>query len=158
MTGMLRRLLTALLLIAVLAPVATIAWNRPPLMDSPGLPTRLLTYLTDNEVRTDPYSAYPERRVTSYRRPPEAVYEAALAAAQSAGWRIVERDPQARRLHAVATTPLLGFEDDVRVRLRTGEDGATELWVDSASRIGMADFGANTRRLIDYRAAVRERL
>jgi len=155
---MLRRPLTTLVLVAVLAPLAAVAWNRPPLMDSPGLPTRLLAYLTTNEVRTDPYSAYPERRVTRYRRPPESVYEAALAAAQSEGWRVVERDRAALRLRAVAATPLLGFEDDVSVRVRSGEDGATELWVNSASRVGLADFGANTRRLIDYRAAVRERL
>lgn len=155
---MLRRLLAALLLLALVAPFATIAWNQPPLMASPGLPQRLLTYLTTNEVRSDPYSAYPERRPQEFRRSPEEVFRAARAAGESLGWRIVDADREALRLDAVATTSLLGFEDDVRVSVREGEDGATALWVDSASRAGMADLGANTARLVTYRQAVAERL
>ncbi|PWG63206.1 DUF1499 domain-containing protein [Spiribacter halobius] len=153
-----RRLLLVLLIIALVAPFATIAWNQPPLMSSPGLPQRLVTYLTSNEVRSDPYSAYPERRVPEFRRPPEAVFEAAVAAAESLGWRIVAQNPERRRLQAVASTPLLGFKDDVTVSVRSGEDGAAELWVDSVSRLGTADLGANTARVVAYKAAVRERL
>jgi uncharacterized protein (DUF1499 family) len=54
-------------------------------------------------------------------------------------------------IEAVARTPILGFRDDVVVRVRATTDGA-RIDVRSASRYGRHDFGTNAgrvRNLID---------
>jgi uncharacterized protein (DUF1499 family) len=66
-------------------------------------------------------------------------------------WRIVDaRAPQTGRregrIEAVARTPIMGFRDDVVVRVRAAEDGA-RVDVRSASRYGQHDFGANASRI-----------
>ncbi len=66
-------------------------------------------------------------------------------------WRIVDaRAPQAGRrdgqIEAVARTPIMGFRDDVVVRVRADGDGA-RIDVRSASRYGRHDFGANAARI-----------
>jgi uncharacterized protein (DUF1499 family) len=46
----------------------------------------------------------------------------------------------------VARTPIMGFRDDVAVRIRPTADGA-RIDVRSASRYGRHDFGTNAARL-----------
>lgn len=52
----------------------------------------------------------------------------------------------AQRLHAVATTKLLRFKDDLYFERRTDH-----IAVKSASRLGYSDLGANRRRLESMR-------
>lgn len=51
-----------------------------------------------------------------------------------------------RQLEAVATTPLLGFEDDIVIRVLSGSDG-TVVDMRSASRLGVSDLGVNGERV-----------
>jgi uncharacterized protein (DUF1499 family) len=103
-------------------------------------------------------SAYPERRLYVSRRPAQAVLEAAVAAARANGWEIKAVDPQRRYLHAVAVTPLWRFKDDVEVWVKTTADGGSALYLRSASRVGTADFGANTARIVRLRQQIEQRL
>ena len=78
-------------------------------------------------------------------------YDAALAVITKRKWRIVvERSPQAGRrdgqIEAVARTAIMGFRDDVAVRIRATRDGAL-IDVRSASRYGRHDLGANASRI-----------
>ena len=50
------------------------------------------------------------------------------------------------RIEAVARTPIMGFRDDVIVRVRAFEGGA-RVDVRSSSRYGSFDFGANAARV-----------
>lgn len=152
------RLLLAFILIAVTAPLAVIAYNRPPMISSPGFLARLNTYLTRHIAQTEPMSAYPERRLYVYRRPAQTLLEAAVAAARANGWKIKTVDPKHHYLHAVAVTPLWRFKDDVEVWVKTTEDGGSALYLRSASRIGKADFGANTARIVRLRQQIEQRL
>jgi len=66
-------------------------------------------------------------------------------------WRIVDVRPplsgrREGRIEAVVRTPLMGFRDDLVVRVRAAEDGA-RIDMRSASRFGTHDFGANASRL-----------
>ena len=66
-------------------------------------------------------------------------------------WRIVDaRAPQVGRrdgrIEAVARTPILGFRDDVVVRMRSDPDGA-RVDIRSTSRYGRHDFGTNASRV-----------
>jgi hypothetical protein len=80
-----------------------------------------------------------------------ASYEAALAVIRKRRWRIVEQRPpqpprREGRIEAIALTPIMGFRDDVVVRVRPdGENSRVD--VRSSSRYGSFDFGANAARV-----------
>jgi hypothetical protein len=66
-------------------------------------------------------------------------------------WQLVDAHPPggARRegtIEAVARTPIMGFRDDVVIRLRPVADGVL-IDVRSASRFGIHDFGTNAARI-----------
>ena len=67
-------------------------------------------------------------------------------------WHVVDsRPPQATAprdglVEAIARTPILGFRDDVVVRVRATPDGS-RIDVRSASRYGRHDLGANAARV-----------
>jgi hypothetical protein len=82
---------------------------------------------------------------------PQQVYDAALAVINKRRWRIVdERPPQAGRrdghIEAVARTLIMGFREDVVVRIRATPDGA-QIDARSSSRYGPHDFGSNAARI-----------
>lgn len=83
---------------------------------------------------------------------PQEAYDAALKVITKRKWHIVDaRPPQAAapregRIEAVARTPILGFRDDVVVRVRATTDGA-RIDVRSASRYGRHDLGTNAARV-----------
>jgi uncharacterized protein (DUF1499 family) len=96
-------------------------------------------------------AAYPDIEPLLVSVPPLEAYEAALAVVTKRKWRIVDlRPPQTGRregrIEAVARTPIMGFRDDIVVRVRAAEDGA-RVDMRSASRYGQHDFGANASRL-----------
>jgi hypothetical protein len=81
----------------------------------------------------------------------QAAYEASLMIVTRRRWRIVEaRPPQPPRregrIEAVARTPIMGFADDVVVRVRVDGEGS-RVDVRSSSRYGAFDFGANAARV-----------
>jgi hypothetical protein len=83
---------------------------------------------------------------------PQEAYDAALKVITKRKWHVVDaRPPQGGapregRIEAVARTPILGFRDDVVVRVRAMQDGA-RIDVRSASRYGRHDLGENAARV-----------
>jgi hypothetical protein len=90
-------------------------------------------------------------------------YDAAMKVITKRKWRIVDaRPPQGGQpvanarapqpavrdgiIEAIARTPIMGFRDDVVVRIRATSDGA-RIDVRSASRYGRHDFGTNASRV-----------
>jgi uncharacterized protein (DUF1499 family) len=95
--------------------------------------------------------AYPDIGPLGTNATPEAAYNAALAVVNKRRWRVVDaRAPQAGRregrIEAVARTPIMGFRDDVVVRIRAEPDGA-RIDARSSSRYGQFDFGTNASRI-----------
>jgi uncharacterized protein (DUF1499 family) len=82
---------------------------------------------------------------------PKAAYDGAIAVITKRKWRIVDtRAPAPGRdghIEAIARTPIMGFRDDVTIRIRPTRDGA-RVDVRSASRYGNMDFGANAERVL----------
>src|SRR5262245_37192190 len=83
-------------------------------------------------------------------KPPQA-YDAAIWVINRRKWRVVvDRPPQPPRrdgqIEAVARTAIMGFRDDVTLRVRPDADGA-RIDVRSASRYGRHDFGTNAARV-----------
>jgi Protein of unknown function (DUF1499) len=100
---------------------------------------------------------------------PQEAYDAAMKVITKRKWRIVDaRPPQGAApppagargpapqgppardgfIEAIARTPILGFRDDVVVRIRASTDG-TRIDVRSASRYGRHDLGTNAKRVRD---------
>ena len=95
--------------------------------------------------------AYPDIEPMLVSTTPQIAYEQMLALINRRKWRVVvERPPQAPRrdgqIEAVARTAIMGFRDDVAVRIRPAPDGAL-IDVRSASRYGRHDLGANATRI-----------
>jgi uncharacterized protein (DUF1499 family) len=95
--------------------------------------------------------AYPDIEPLDADIDTRSAYNAALSIINRRRWRVVEaRAPdQGRpegRIEAVARTPIMGFRDDVIVRVRAFEGGA-RVDVRSSSRYGSFDFGANAARI-----------
>jgi len=83
--------------------------------------------------------------------PPKAAYDTALAIINKRKWRVIDPKPPGpgRRdatIEAVAQTLIMGFRDDVIVRVVQQGQGS-RVDVRSASRFGMHDFGANASRV-----------
>jgi len=83
---------------------------------------------------------------------PQEAYDAVLKVIGKRKWHVVDsRPPQATAprdglVEAIARTPILGFRDDVVVRVRSTPDGS-RIDVRSASRYGRHDLGANAARV-----------
>ncbi|MGA7487410.1 MAG: DUF1499 domain-containing protein [Xanthobacteraceae bacterium] len=95
--------------------------------------------------------AYPDVGALVTNATPRAAYDAVLAAVNKRKWRIVDaRPPQAGRreghIEAVARTFIMGFRDDVVIRVRAEPDN-TRIDARSSSRYGTFDFGTNAARL-----------
>jgi uncharacterized protein (DUF1499 family) len=95
--------------------------------------------------------AYPDIIPLQVLTNPGVTYEAALAVVKKRKWVVVDaRAPAAGRregiIEAVARTPVMGFRDDVVIRVSPLGTGA-QVDVRSASRYGSHDFGANAARV-----------
>jgi uncharacterized protein (DUF1499 family) len=84
--------------------------------------------------------------------PPKTAFDATLNIVNKRKWRVVDARPPAppaRRdgvIEAVARTPIMGFRDDVVIRIVPLGAGA-QVDVRSASRFGNHDFGSNASRV-----------
>ena len=102
-------------------------------------------------------------------------WAAAKAVIANNHWRVLGKDKNRGHIEAVATTPLMGFADDVVIRIRaeavpeemaaggSGEQKSStveNLVIDirSVSRVGVSDLGANAARIDSFLIALQNRL
>jgi hypothetical protein len=113
-------------------------------------------------------TAYPDVEPDDTSVAPQRVFDVAMKVITKRRWRIVDaeppreadsgagsdprtaQDPSTRDgiIEAVARSPILGFPEDVVVRIRPTSDG-TRIDVRSASRYGRNDLGSNAARVSD---------
>ena len=103
-------------------------------------------------VAEQQHAAYPEIAPLQLNVPPRLAYDTALALATKRKWLMVDARPPAagRRegvIEAVARTPIMGFRDDVVIRVTAPIRDGSRIDLRSASRYGSHDFGANAARL-----------
>jgi hypothetical protein len=95
--------------------------------------------------------AYPDIETVELEVPVERAYAVALQLVTKRKWLIIdERAPQPPRrigrIEAVARTPIMGFREDVSIRVTPdGEDSRVD--IRSASRYFDADLGSNAARV-----------
>jgi len=96
-------------------------------------------------------TAYPDIAPLQVNAPVKLAYDIALTLVNKRKWNVVDARPPAagRReavIEAVARTPIMGFRDDVVIRVSATGDG-TRVDMRSASRYGRHDFGTNAARI-----------
>lgn len=118
---------------------------------------------------------YPQLKPLHVTASQADVWAAAKAVIADKQWRILGEDKNRGHIEAVATTPLMGFADDIVIRIRTeamseemAADGSGEqkspieenfvVDVRSVSRVGVSDLGANAARIDSFLIALQNRL
>jgi Protein of unknown function (DUF1499) len=106
--------------------------------------------------------AYPEIETVELEVPPQRAYEVTLQLIAKRKWLVIdERPPQpprrVGRIEAVARTPIMGFREDVSIRITPdGEEARVD--IRSSSRYFESDLGSNAARVTklieDINAAV----
>lgn len=109
----------------------------------------------DPEVIAQQKAAYPELSSVSSPRSYGDSFNLAVETVRELGWDIVNEDVNAGIIEAVDTTAIMGFKDDVVVRVRTSDQGVV-VDLRSASRVGVSDLGANAARIRAFLERYRE--
>lgn len=91
-------------------------------------------------------SAYPDLKALEVNLSQTEAFERASQTVEELGWQVIASDAGAGIIEAADRTPMLGFTDDVIIRIRPGSEGS-RIDMRSASRVGQGDFGANARRI-----------
>jgi len=109
----------------------------------------------DPEVLEQQLAAYPDLQTLRSPVGIDATFTRAAEVARELGWEIYHEDRAAGIIEAVDTTPIMGFRDDVVIRVRGDAEGA---YVDlrSVSRVGRGDIGANAQRIRAFSEAFRD--
>lgn len=149
MTSKLLLLICILIAFPVLMILIALLKNDLPWSDPPGFGTRLATYLNTNIAETTIDSVFPELIPRRYALDKDVLKKLIVESMEKLGWDIVEPFDQHNKLHALVATPLLGFKDDVHIKLEPGAGGTVLVSVRSASRTGKGDLGTNTRHILD---------
>jgi uncharacterized protein (DUF1499 family) len=99
--------------------------------------------------------AYPDIQPLMLAMPVDSAFTLAVLAAREMGWEMVDQDRRQGRIEATATTPWMGFKDDVVIRVSSAS-GISRVDVRSKSRVGRGDVGANAKRIRQYLQRLRE--
>ena len=99
--------------------------------------------------------AYPDIQPLMLAMRVDSAFTLALVAVRDMGWELVDQNRREGRIEATATTPFLGFKDDVVVRISSAS-GISRVDVRSKSRVGRGDVGANAKRIRAYLDRLRQ--
>lgn len=111
-------------------------------------------------------TAYPDLEPLDVNRPPAEVFDLVIEVLKRLQMSIVSEEPPtddnpAGRAEAVDRTLILGFYDDIAVRVTAvgdPEEPSSRIDLRSSSRYGRSDFGANAQRLRDMMREIVARL
>ena len=107
-------------------------------------------------------AAFPGVRDRTYPVGARRVYDIALQLVGEQGWAVLQQQPPdidqpEGDINAVATT-LLGFRDEVAIRMTALQDGGTRVSMRSAALAPLHEPGANGRRVESFLAALDDRI
>jgi uncharacterized protein (DUF1499 family) len=140
----------ALLLLAIALLAGGVLLNGLPLTEPPGLVVRLYTYLNTHVAETTEGSPFPELRARRYVLAADPLFaKVKEAVAHLPRWENVEASDERRELHAVVTSRIFRFKDDVTVTVVPQPDARPLVMVRAVSRVGKGDLGTNTRHVLD---------
>lgn len=169
--GMGRILVALLLNISILAYPAYLAWQYrrlPPIHDittdpiDPPKFEALARLRTGGDTNPAVYAglysaeqqriAYPDVEPGTVEVPPQMAYETALELINKRKWLVVDARPpvpprREGKIEAIARTPIMGFREDIAVRILPDGPGA-RIDLRSSSRYFDHDLGSNADRIV----------
>ncbi len=96
-------------------------------------------------------AAYPAIVPLEFDAPPPVAYRETLKLIEKRKWQVVDEMPPTGgrdgMIDAVARTLIMGFPDDVVIRVSAANGGGSRVDIRSAARYGINDFGVNARRV-----------
>ncbi|MBW3570628.1 MAG: DUF1499 domain-containing protein [Gemmatimonadetes bacterium] len=113
-----------------------------------------VAYAGDSVARVQ-RQAYPDVQPLMLAMPVDSAFSLAVRTARQMGWEMVDQDRGQGRIEATATTPWMGFKDDVVIRVSSAS-GISRVDVRSKSRVGGGDAGANANRIREYLRRLRQ--
>lgn len=146
-----KRVLQGILILLVLAVSVSaltliqndVPWNKPP-----GFLKRLTVYLTRNVAETSDTALFPELRTRTYNITANSFMDQLIPHLIFLGWEVQGVDKDRLSIDAVVRTPLLGFKDDIHIRLEPVAKKQTRLHIRASSRVGRADYAANLGHIL----------
>lgn len=112
-----------------------------------------------NIVETGQTPEYPEIQPHYYSADPQRVFDEAKASAQTMPrWTMEKADTSSNTVTATTQTKVLGFTDDVTIKVEPVTEFVTRVHVRSASRVGKGDFGQNARNITTFFTELDRRL
>lgn len=132
--------------------------NDLPWSAQPGVKKRLAIYFKTNIAETTTDSIFPELRPRSYTETIQKLDEAVVQAVIAEGWDIIEKDGTEHSLHALVTTALWKYKDDIMIRITPQTNNANVVYIRAQSRTGKGDLGTNTRHVMDFYQALEKQL
>ena len=105
--------------------------------------------ILDSTLAEAQQRAWPELVALDSSLDPQAALERAIATVEGMGMAVVNVDRTKGIVEATDTTLWFGFKDDVVVRVRARNVGSV-IDARSVSRVGVADLGANARRVLNF--------
>lgn len=117
-------------------------------------------FFTVNDVTAGQSTAYPNLKPRVYPFPAGQVFAVSESTSRDIPrWRVTAVDRLGREIQAEAQTAVLGFVDDITIRVNPlQDDSASEVVVRSRSRKGVGDLGENARRIRAYYQALDRRI
>ncbi len=113
----------------------------------PGPAARLISYLSLNDRQTAMSPEYPELMTRSYPLTGDQMRQTVIDAFARLNWELIESGETT--VHAVVTTRLFKYKDDVYVTVEAVSADESSLQVRSVSRVGRGDLGTNIRHILD---------
>ncbi len=90
--------------------------------------------------------AYPDIKPLQLAVSQEQAWSAVLTVIDQLGWQLLGEDAARGQIEAVDRTPIMGFADDIIVRIKPQGEGV-QIDLRSVSRVGVSDLGANAKRI-----------
>jgi len=129
--------------------------NQANLLQQPGIKARLKIFLTSHQADISRDPVLPELRSPVFQLTQQQVFEKLPAVIEALGWQQLQVDAETYSIKAVVSTPLIGFKDDVEIVVMAD---AQQSYINavSRSRIGRADFAANSHHLQQLLMAIEQ--
>jgi len=102
--------------------------------------------------------AYADLKTTEFGETPGKVFEAARDTVHDLGWKLVAQHPEQGLIEATDQTEVMGFKDDVAIRVSAAPSGGSLVDLRSVSRVGVGDLGTNAKRIKAFLDALDEKL
>lgn len=126
---------------------ATLLKNDAHLFQPPGVSQRLKVFLTTNVAETRDDHQFSELKTPVYTLSPTDLYKKMLESAINLDWQVFENDVDNLTASFIVQSVAFAFKDDITVKVNVINETQSSLYVRSESRLGHADFAANSAHI-----------